>query len=64
MSNLINEVGTYGLFLGLPLLFLAIVLWVYRPGAARRYRADGRIPFEDERGRRRDGHAAGPGAAG
>ena len=51
MSRLVDFLSTYGLFLGLPLLFLAIVFWVYRPGAARRYRKDGRLPFEggDER---------------
>ncbi len=45
MSHLVDLLGTYGLFLGLPLLFLAIVFWVYRPGAAHRYRQDGRLPF-------------------
>jgi len=54
MSRLVDLLSTYGLFLGLPLLFLAIVFWVYRPGAARRYQKDGRLPFEggEEGGRR------------
>lgn len=59
MNTLLNDIGTYGLFLGLPLIFLAIVLWVYRPGAAWRYRADARIPFRDRPGRR----TGGPGGA-
>ena len=46
MSTL-SEIGTWILFLGLPLLFLAIVAWVYRPGASRNYEADGRIPFSE-----------------
>lgn len=45
MSRLVDFLSTYGLFLGLPLLFLGIVFWVYRPGAARRYQVDGRLPF-------------------
>ncbi len=49
-----QPLAAWGLFLGLPLAFLAVVLWVYRPGAARRYRADGRIPFLGE-GRRQQG---------
>lgn len=47
MQTLFHDLSTYGLFLGLPLLFLAIVLWVYRPGAKRRYGADARLPFDD-----------------
>lgn len=46
--NTLSQFGTWMLFLGLPLLFLAIVAWIYRPGAGRRYRADGRIPFGEE----------------
>lgn len=63
MTNLLNEIGTYGLFLGLPLLFLAIVLWIYRPGAARRYRADGRIPFREEPRGHPGKHASSPDGA-
>lgn len=51
MSRLVEFLGSYGLFLGLPLLFLAIVFWVYRPGAARRYRQDGRLPFQEDEAR-------------
>lgn len=54
MSGLIDVFTTYGLFLGIPLIFLLIVLWVYRPGAGKGYREDGEIPFhEDEDGSKR-----------
>lgn len=46
--NALSQVGTWMLFLGLPLLFLAIVAWIYRPGAGRSYKADGRIPFQEQ----------------
>lgn len=45
MSRYIDVLSTYGLFFGIPVLFLAVVFWVYRPGAARRYRDDGELPF-------------------
>lgn len=48
MSNLFDLIGSYGLFIGIPILFLAIVLWVYRPGARRDYRKDARIPFQEK----------------
>ena len=48
MSHLFELMATFGLFLGIPLLFLGIVFWVYRPGADTRYRQDAHLPFEDE----------------
>jgi cbb3-type cytochrome oxidase subunit 3 len=39
-------IAEYGLYLVVPLIFVAIVLWVYRPAAKRRYKADGMIPFD------------------
>ena len=47
MSNILDLLSTYGLFLGIPILFLAIVAWIYRPGAARSYREDARLPFPE-----------------
>lgn len=32
----------------IPLVFIAIVAWIYRPGAKRRYTADGEIPFDED----------------
>ncbi|HNA29682.1 MAG TPA: CcoQ/FixQ family Cbb3-type cytochrome c oxidase assembly chaperone [Thiobacillaceae bacterium] len=52
MDYLINMLSEYGLFLGIPLVFLAVVAWVYRPGATQAYREDADLPFlEDERPR-------------
>jgi cbb3-type cytochrome oxidase subunit 3 len=45
MSQFLETFSAYGLYLGIPLLFLAIVAWVYRPGAKKRYQADGNLPF-------------------
>jgi cbb3-type cytochrome oxidase subunit 3 len=45
MNTLIDFIANYGYYLGVPLAFLAIVLWVFRPGAKKRYEADGKIPF-------------------
>jgi cbb3-type cytochrome oxidase subunit 3 len=57
MSRILDLISTYGLFLGIPILFLLIVFWVYRPGAAHRYRKDGRLPFQGgDEGGRADGH--------
>lgn len=36
----------YWFYMVVPLIFVAIVLWVYRPSAKRRYKADGMIPFD------------------
>lgn len=38
--------AAYWLYLVIPLLFVAVVLWVYRPSAKKRYKADGMIPFD------------------
>ena len=45
MVTLINFISQYGLFLGIPLLFIGIVIWVFRPGAKKRYEADANLPF-------------------
>lgn len=62
MNTFLNFLSTYGLFLGLPLLFLVIVAWVYRPGAKRAYRADARIPFAEDVGKPGNGRPMPPGA--
>ncbi len=45
MTSIGNMVGEYWLYFGIPLIFLTIVAWVYRPSAKMRYEADGNIPF-------------------
>lgn len=36
----------YWLYWAVPLIFLVIVIWVYRPSAKKRYKDDGLIPFD------------------
>jgi cbb3-type cytochrome oxidase subunit 3 len=45
MDHLINLLVEYGLYLGIPLTFLVVVAWIYRPNAKKLYQADGNIPF-------------------
>ena len=45
MDQLVDLFAKYGLFLGIPLVFLGIVIWIYRPSARKRYEADGNLPF-------------------
>ncbi len=45
MDQLVDLFAKYGLFIGLPLLFLLIVAWIYRPSAKKRFEADGNLPF-------------------
>ena len=45
MAPFMDLLNAFGLYLGVPLLFVAIVAWIYRPSAKKRYQADGNIPF-------------------
>jgi len=45
MDAIVEFLTLYGFFLGIPLLFFVIVLWIYRPSAKKRYQADGNLPF-------------------
>jgi len=51
MDHLLELVAAYGVYLGIPLVFLAIVVWVYRPGAKKQYEADGNLPFYGDKKR-------------
>lgn len=46
MDSLWNLVREYGVFYGVPLMFILSVLWIYRRSAKKRYHDDARIPFE------------------
>lgn len=48
MDRLIELLATYGVYIGIPLVFLIIVVWVYRPSAKERYQAAGNLPFYGE----------------
>lgn len=45
LADLFNQNRLYFLSLA---IFIAIIAWVYRPGARKRYEADGRIPFDEK----------------
>jgi len=45
MDAIINFITQYAFFFGIPLIFIGIVIWVYRPGAKKRYQADANLPF-------------------
>jgi cbb3-type cytochrome oxidase subunit 3 len=53
MEELGPFLATYGWFIAVPLIFIIIALFVFRPGAKRKYRKDAEIPFKDE-GHRHD----------
>ena len=45
MNQFLGTFSDYAIYIAIPLAFLAIVIWVYRPSAKKRYQADGNIPF-------------------
>ena len=47
MESITQFLAHYGWFIAVPLVFLIIVIYVFRPGARRRYEQDARIPFQD-----------------
>jgi cbb3-type cytochrome oxidase subunit 3 len=57
MTQIINMISEYWLYLGIPLVFLAIAVWVYRPTAIKRYKADGNIPFEEDKSESKTGQS-------
>jgi cbb3-type cytochrome oxidase subunit 3 len=48
MTSLLDLLSRYGWFFGVPIVFLVVIAWVFRPGAGRRYRKDAKMPFEDD----------------
>jgi cbb3-type cytochrome oxidase subunit 3 len=44
-----HNISFYIWFIGIPVLFLLVVLYVFRPGAKRGYRRDANIPFKNEK---------------
>jgi cbb3-type cytochrome oxidase subunit 3 len=48
MQRLLQWLSDYGWFIAIPLGFIVIVFYVFRPGAKKRYQEDGRIPLEDK----------------
>jgi cbb3-type cytochrome oxidase subunit 3 len=48
MNEVVTVIAEYWLYWSVPLLFLVIVAWVYRPSAKKRYKTDGSIPFDKD----------------
>jgi cbb3-type cytochrome oxidase subunit 3 len=48
MNQLATLLSEYGLYFGIPLVFLAIVAWIYRASAKKRFEKDGEIPFRED----------------
>jgi cbb3-type cytochrome oxidase subunit 3 len=49
MNEFANAFVANWLYWAIPLLFLVVVAWIYRPTAKKRYKADGSIPFEGDK---------------
>lgn len=47
-----NNLSSYFWLIGIPAVFLLLVLYVFRPGARRKYRKDAHIPFEEDDNKR------------
>ncbi len=47
--NLTQLIEQYGWFFGIPIAFLLVVWYVFRPQRRKRYERDARIPFEEDR---------------
>ncbi|TVR57768.1 MAG: cbb3-type cytochrome c oxidase subunit 3 [Candidatus Competibacteraceae bacterium] len=38
----------YGWFIGIPVIFIVVVLYVFRPSARKKYEEHGKIPLQDQ----------------
>ena len=48
MSAFMEHWDYYIWFIGIPVVFIVIVLWVMRPKAKKHWKQDAKIPFEDK----------------
>ena len=48
MQHFLQLISDYGWFIGIPLGFIVIVVYVFRPDARKKYEEEGRIPLEDK----------------
>jgi len=49
----------YLYLIGIPLIFIGIVVYVYRPGARRRYRQDAQMPLKETTNQKRRSNKGG-----
>jgi cbb3-type cytochrome oxidase subunit 3 len=43
-----NDPVFYLWYIGIPVVFLLVIIYVFRPGARRKYRRDAEIPFRED----------------
>jgi cbb3-type cytochrome oxidase subunit 3 len=44
----VNDPGFYLWYIGIPVVFVLVILYVFRPWARRKYRRDAEIPFRED----------------
>ena len=49
MEQLLETLVPYLIWFGIPVAFVLLVIWVFRPGARRRYQKDATIPFQEDK---------------
>lgn len=49
MDQLLETLVRYLIWFGIPVAFVLLVMWIYRPGARRRYQKDATIPFHEDK---------------
>ena len=49
MTQIFSLLMEYGYYVGILLALVAVVVWIYRPSAKKRYEADGNIPFREDK---------------
>ncbi len=49
MDGFMNFIAEYAFFIGIPLIFIGVVIWVFRPSAKKRYQEDAKLPFSNDK---------------
>jgi cbb3-type cytochrome oxidase subunit 3 len=49
MDAIIDFITQYAFFFGIPLIFIGVVIWIFRPSAKKRYQADANLPFDGDK---------------
>ncbi|MFO7640229.1 MAG: cbb3-type cytochrome c oxidase subunit 3 [Candidatus Competibacteraceae bacterium] len=48
MQAIAQFLSDYGWFIGIPVIFIVVVLYVFRPSARKKYEEHGKIPLQDQ----------------
>ncbi|MFO7641737.1 MAG: cbb3-type cytochrome c oxidase subunit 3 [Candidatus Competibacteraceae bacterium] len=48
MQTITQFLLDYGWFIGIPVAFILVVLYVFRPSARKKYEEHGKIPLDDQ----------------